>query len=395
MPRLNMPGSNGAGACSWAAPSSASDSVVTPFERFLLWERSSRDTLEVKRAYIDMADDLVAGIMLSQIVYWHLPDREGRTRLRIQREGMMWLAKGRADWWDECRISPKQADRALERLRKLGVIETKLFRFNGAPTVHLRISQERFMQAWQAAISDQSDQSDLSDQSDRSDTSDRSDFTQTSKSISPNGKEPSCREGEIHMPGRATSITESPSENTSQTTTTPSPKTSERTTDVVVALVEELVGAGVTRSRAEDLATRHSPEAIRDQIAMLPFRNGQEPAAMLVKAIEGSWAPPHSYRKEIERRRREALGQAETDRIEREKAEARAAEARRQAERDAWWKAQDPGLQSRMLAQATENLYKNNPGLRHSAAIKHTGRVFRGMREMELRKLIDERMGEG
>jgi len=40
------------------------------FEQFLLWERASRDTLEVKRLYIDMAGDLVAGIVLSQIVFY-------------------------------------------------------------------------------------------------------------------------------------------------------------------------------------------------------------------------------------------------------------------------------------------------------------------------------------
>ena len=39
--------------------------------------------------------------------------RDGRARLQVEREGKLWLAKSRTDWWDECRISPKQADRAL------------------------------------------------------------------------------------------------------------------------------------------------------------------------------------------------------------------------------------------------------------------------------------------
>ena len=73
------------------------------FEQFLLWERASRDTLEVKRTYIDMAGDLVAGVVLSQIVYWHLPSREGKARLQVEREGVLWLAKSRTDWWDEWR----------------------------------------------------------------------------------------------------------------------------------------------------------------------------------------------------------------------------------------------------------------------------------------------------
>ncbi|MEO2090312.1 MAG: hypothetical protein ABGY75_12545, partial [Gemmataceae bacterium] len=118
------------------------------FERFLLWERSSRDTLEVKRCYIDMAGDLVAGIVLSQIVYWHLPSRDGRTRLRVKRDGHLWLAKGRADWWDECRVSPKQADRALALLAERGLVEVRLFRFAGAPTKHVRIVPEAFLRGW-------------------------------------------------------------------------------------------------------------------------------------------------------------------------------------------------------------------------------------------------------
>src|SRR5262245_57447695 len=79
----------------------AMTSSVGTFEQFLLWERASRDTLEVKRLYVDMAGDLVAGVMLSQIIYWHLPNRDGYAKLQVQREGKRWLAKGRADWWEE------------------------------------------------------------------------------------------------------------------------------------------------------------------------------------------------------------------------------------------------------------------------------------------------------
>ena len=116
------------------------------FQQFLLWERASRDTLEVKRTYIDMAGDFVAGVVLSQIVYWHLPNRDGQARLQVQREGKRWLAKGRADWWHECRVSPKQADRALQILETKGLIEVRLFQFGKAPTKHVRILPEGFLQ---------------------------------------------------------------------------------------------------------------------------------------------------------------------------------------------------------------------------------------------------------
>ena len=42
------------------------------FDDFLKWEQSSRDTVDFKTVYVDMVGDLLAGLMLSQIVFWHL-----------------------------------------------------------------------------------------------------------------------------------------------------------------------------------------------------------------------------------------------------------------------------------------------------------------------------------
>jgi len=109
-------------------------------EEFYEWERASRDVIDVKRCYVDIAGDLASGILLSQIIYWFLPDREGKLKLRIQREGEFWLAKSRTDWWDECRITKKQFDRAITVLRDKGLVTTKRFRFRGSPTVHIRLN---------------------------------------------------------------------------------------------------------------------------------------------------------------------------------------------------------------------------------------------------------------
>jgi hypothetical protein len=54
-------------------------------ETFLAWEAASRDTIDFKKIYVDMADDLVAGLLLSQVVYWFLPDRNGNLKLRVRR----------------------------------------------------------------------------------------------------------------------------------------------------------------------------------------------------------------------------------------------------------------------------------------------------------------------
>lgn len=114
-------------------------------EEFLAFEGASRDTIDVKRCYIDMAGDLVAGVLLSQIVYWHLPTREGEQKLSVEIAGEMWLAKRRTDWWDECRITPKQFDRALEVLENKGIVIAMVRRFHSDPIKHVRIDWDPFL----------------------------------------------------------------------------------------------------------------------------------------------------------------------------------------------------------------------------------------------------------
>jgi hypothetical protein len=122
------------------------------FSDFLLWERSSRDTIDVKKTYIDIAQDLIAGIMLSQIIYWHLPAKDGTTKMRVEKEGSLWIAKARASWWDECRLTEKQVDRALAILEKLGIIEVKIWLFDNKRTPHIRVIEYAFLAAWSNAI---------------------------------------------------------------------------------------------------------------------------------------------------------------------------------------------------------------------------------------------------
>lgn len=117
------------------------------WQNFLRWEHASRDTIDFKKIYVDLAGDLAAGLLLSQILYWHLPDKQGRTRLRVKHQGFYWLVKARWEWWDEIRLSPRQVDRAVEVLRQRGLVETKVRRFNGKPTIHLRLCYDLFLQA--------------------------------------------------------------------------------------------------------------------------------------------------------------------------------------------------------------------------------------------------------
>jgi hypothetical protein len=125
-----------------------SDTQINNFGSFVKWETASRDTVDFKTVYVDVADgDIIAGLLLSQIVFWHLPNPlTDKTKLRVKKKGHLWLAKGRSDWYEECRISPRQFDRASKILVDLGIIEKKNFMFAGMKTVHVRILQARFLE---------------------------------------------------------------------------------------------------------------------------------------------------------------------------------------------------------------------------------------------------------
>ncbi len=123
------------------------DSLQAAVNQFLLWEMRSRDCIKVKRCYIDVAQDLEAGVLLSQIIYWHLPDKEGEQKLTVQRDGHWWLAKAREDWWSECRLTPKQFDRAIRHLESKELVCTKVYKWQGQNTKHLRVNWAGLLQA--------------------------------------------------------------------------------------------------------------------------------------------------------------------------------------------------------------------------------------------------------
>lgn len=90
---------------------------------FLEWEKASQDTVDFKKIYVDIVDDIIVGLLLSQIIYWHLPGKNGKSKLRVKRNARLYISKTRYEWWDEIRISPSQVDRGLKILKSLGIVE--------------------------------------------------------------------------------------------------------------------------------------------------------------------------------------------------------------------------------------------------------------------------------
>lgn len=124
---------------------------LTPEQKTLAEAALTQKLNVIHHAYVDIVGDLIAGALLGQILYWFGAGKDGRSRARIVKDGFLWIAKTRQDWWQEIRISPKQYDRAAKILKERGFIEVKTFKFNGNPTTHLRIIPEAInaaLEAW-------------------------------------------------------------------------------------------------------------------------------------------------------------------------------------------------------------------------------------------------------
>ncbi len=183
------------------------------FNDFLVWEMTSRDTIDFKKIYVDLVNDLIAGLLLSQIVYWHLPNSQGEPKLRVERDGLLWLVKSREDWWKETRITTRQYDRAIKILDSLGIVTTKLYKFNGTPVIHLHLNWDVFLTRMNAlleqAAASTADEIRVESMESRQNTASPLDFTQSVKSILPKGENAFSPKVEMNFNLSAKTLTES------------------------------------------------------------------------------------------------------------------------------------------------------------------------------------------
>lgn len=140
----------------------------------ILQELSGNENKVVsEKLYIDFMDNLQAGMMLSQLIYW-----SKRTRLK---DG--WIAKPYTDWWDELRLKRGAAIRAKDKIEAKGIIETKTAKFNGFPTVHYKILHSELIEA---LVSFRNDGKYRNDTNDSTETERTIDSTETERTITEN-----------------------------------------------------------------------------------------------------------------------------------------------------------------------------------------------------------------
>ena len=126
-----------------------------------LWEADKAcAAMGIKKEYVRIAGDLAVGSLLSQIVYWHRPNKEGKSKLRVLIAGEYYVAKTAKDWMDECCMTESQIKRGIKVLKGKGLIEVQVKKFNGTPQYHIRLDHERLAQEldYQSTVNKQQDQ---------------------------------------------------------------------------------------------------------------------------------------------------------------------------------------------------------------------------------------------
>lgn len=84
---------------------------------------------------LPIVGDHATAVVLGQIMYWH------QGKLRVQRQGHLWLAKSRADMCRECGITLDQYKRIVPKLQKLGLLICERGLFKNKVTPFLRLSE--------------------------------------------------------------------------------------------------------------------------------------------------------------------------------------------------------------------------------------------------------------
>lgn len=109
---------------------------------FLARTAENGRVIAFKTLYADIARDTTAGLLLSQISYWHL-DKAGNNKLTDRHQGALWISKMRTQWFAETRLTEDRFDTALAVLLHERLVFADNFRcgiYGGSVVKHIRIN---------------------------------------------------------------------------------------------------------------------------------------------------------------------------------------------------------------------------------------------------------------
>ena len=93
------------------------------------------NVLTIPRVYIEYTGDLTTAALLNQIVFYS--DKSKRT------DGFFY--KTYEEWEKEICLTKRQVKYSTDKLKALGIVETKLKKANGAPTLHYKLDYDKLV----------------------------------------------------------------------------------------------------------------------------------------------------------------------------------------------------------------------------------------------------------
>ncbi|PEO48119.1 conserved phage C-terminal domain-containing protein [Bacillus pseudomycoides] len=92
--------------------------------------------LVVPKIFVKLTGDLTTAILLNQIVFYS--DKSKRT------DGYFY--KSHKEWEEEICLTKRQVSYSTAKLKEMGLVETKLMKANGAPTLHYKLDYDKLVQ---------------------------------------------------------------------------------------------------------------------------------------------------------------------------------------------------------------------------------------------------------
>ncbi|QWG87405.1 conserved phage C-terminal domain-containing protein, partial [Bacillus mycoides] len=90
----------------------------------------------VPKLFVKLTGDLTTAILLNQIVFYS--DKSKRT------DGYFY--KFHKEWEEEICLTKRQVSYSTAKLKEMGLVETKLMKANGAPTLHYKLDYDKLVQ---------------------------------------------------------------------------------------------------------------------------------------------------------------------------------------------------------------------------------------------------------
>lgn len=94
----------------------------------------SKNNIPVNRIFVLYLGDFIPAVFLGQVIYW--------TDRAKMNDG--WFFKKYDEWFDEICLTEYQVRRSAQLLKKMKLLETKIKKAHGAPTLHYRFDKVKF-----------------------------------------------------------------------------------------------------------------------------------------------------------------------------------------------------------------------------------------------------------